>query len=150
MWHTPSMDRGGSTSDDTLTELLLAVTRRMRHRWRAADDAGPSPHEARALGIVVRRDGVRPGVLAQRLHISPRSATDVVDALEARGLVCRAPDPADRRACLVRATGAGAEAHAQLTRRRHQVAGRLFAVLTSDERRALEHALRRVRDADDA
>ena len=36
---------------------------------------------------------MRPSVLAERLRIAPRSATEVVDALEARGLVERGPDP---------------------------------------------------------
>ncbi len=148
MCHTPNMDRGAPPADETLAELLMTVARRMRHRWRAADLAGPSPHEARALGIVVRRDGVRPGALAERLRISPRSATDVVDALEARGLVCRAPDPADRRACLVRVTDAGQDAYAEVARRRTLVADEMLAVLTPPERRAVEDALRRVLQAE--
>ena len=44
---------------------------------------------------------MRPSVLAERLHIAARSATEVVDALEERGLVERGPDPDDRRATLV-------------------------------------------------
>jgi DNA-binding MarR family transcriptional regulator len=36
--------------------------------------------------------------LSEHLHIAPRSATEVVDALESRGLVRRRPDPDDRRA----------------------------------------------------
>ena len=53
---------------------------------------------------------MRPGALAEHLRIAPRSATEVVDDLQERGLVERAPDPADRRATLVRLTEAGAAA----------------------------------------
>jgi hypothetical protein len=35
---------------------------------------------------------------AHHLHIAARPATEVVDALESRGLVRRLPDPVDRRA----------------------------------------------------
>ena len=49
---------------------------------------------------------MRPSALAEHLHIAARSATEVVDALEARGLVAREPDPDDRRATLVRPTPA--------------------------------------------
>ena len=45
--------------------------------------------------------------LSEHLHIAPRSATEVVDALESRGLVRRSPDPDDRRATLVELTEHG-------------------------------------------
>src|SRR5690606_31287215 len=45
--------------------------------------------------------GLRLGALAGWLPITPRSVTEVVDALQGLGLVARAPDPADRRAVLV-------------------------------------------------
>ena len=46
--------------------------------------------------------------LSDRLHIAPRSTTEVIDALESRGLIQRQPDPGDRRATLVEVTGRGA------------------------------------------
>ena len=38
--------------------------------------------------------------LSDHLHIALRSANEVEDALESRGLVQRRPDPGDRRATL--------------------------------------------------
>ena len=55
----------------------------LRRRWR--DVLAPwdlSPHQARALGVVARRDGVRLTDLAEALHIAPRSATEVADGLQ--------------------------------------------------------------------
>ena len=52
---------------------------------------------------------MRPSVLADHLRIAPRSATEVVDALEERGWVQRSPDPTDRRATTSTLTGAGRE-----------------------------------------
>lgn len=138
------------TPDETPAELVNALSRRMRHAWRAAAGGGPAPHHARALAIVCRRDGVRPGALADRLRIAPRSATDVVDALEARGLVRRVDDPTDRRACLVEATPAGQEVYAAVRRDRARLGDALFDVLSADERRDLAALLRRVLDASEA
>ena len=50
---------------------------------------------------------IRLSELSEHLHIAPRSATEVVDALESRGLVERRPDPSDRRATLVELTAHG-------------------------------------------
>ena len=58
--------------------------------------AGPRARRARPAR---RRCGS--ATLSEHLRIAPRSATEVVDALEERGLVERRPDPADRRATLV-------------------------------------------------
>src|SRR4030095_12810010 len=81
-----------------LSDLLARVARTQRRRWR--DVLAPwdlSPHQARALRVVTERDGVRLTDLAEALHIAPRSATEVADGLQERGLVERTPDPGDRR-----------------------------------------------------
>src|ERR687893_3262501 len=83
---------------EALGELLMRAARGQRRRWREA--LAPwdlSPHHARALRVVTDRTGTRLSDLAEALHIAPRSATEVADALQARGLVERTPDPTDRR-----------------------------------------------------
>lgn len=45
--------------------------------------------------------------LAERLKCEPSNVTGIVDRLEARGLVRRGPDPADRRVKLAAVTEAG-------------------------------------------
>lgn len=47
--------------------------------------------------------------LGNRLQVHPASVTNVVDRLEAQGLVRREPHPTDRRATLAHLTDAGAE-----------------------------------------
>src|ERR687894_1771262 len=81
----------------------MRVSRAQRRRWR--DALAPwdlSPHQARALAVVCAGDGVRLSDLAESLRIAPRSATEVADGLQERGLVERGPDPGDRRAGLPR------------------------------------------------
>src|SRR3712207_7275382 len=84
---------------EVLGELLVRATRGQRRRWREA--LAPwdlSPHHVRALRVVTDRSGARLSQLAEAPHIAPRSATEVADALQARGLVERTPEPTDRRA----------------------------------------------------
>ena len=85
---------------------------------------------------------MRPSVLAERLHIAARSATEVVDALEARGLVERSPDPDDRRATLVRPTEAARTELAEVDRVRREQSERFLAVLSEPDRRSLDRILR--------
>ena len=93
----------------SVAELLQEVAWAVR---RAAKDTyaslGVTMAQMRTLRTLDRiGEPVRMGDLADRLHIVPRSATSVVDDLEAAGLVARHVDPADRRASLVGLTDAG-------------------------------------------
>lgn len=56
----------------------------------------------------------RMGEIANLLHCLPSSATAVVDGLEKKALVCRRPDPQDRRATLLHLTDAGERIRAQI------------------------------------
>jgi DNA-binding MarR family transcriptional regulator len=80
--------------------------------------------------------------LADRLHIAPRSATTVVDALEDAGLVERTPDPADRRAVRIVLTAAGWAAVERIGQVRHEVAEEYFGPLSPADQDALLRALR--------
>ncbi|GAA4986445.1 MarR family winged helix-turn-helix transcriptional regulator [Kineococcus glutinatus] len=91
-----------------LGDLLMRNARTIRRRWR--DLLSPwelSPHQARALRAACEAEGMRVSDLAGRLHIAPRSATEVARDLESRGLVARTPDPRDGRAVLLVATAEG-------------------------------------------
>ena len=58
----------------------------------------------------VREDGMRLTELAEMAGITKQSAGEMVDGLVELGYVERIPDPADRRAKLIRLTDQGAEA----------------------------------------
>jgi DNA-binding MarR family transcriptional regulator len=91
--------------------------------------------------VLVRYGTVRLGALSEHLHIAPRSATEVVDALETRGLVERHPDPADRRATLVALTSRGEEVAAAIRSARAAEAEEFFARLAPGDRAALTRIL---------
>ena len=56
-------------------------------------------------------DGTTVSVLAERAHTTKQAMAQLVAHLEAHGYVERVPDPADRRAKLVRATGRGRDVY---------------------------------------
>ncbi|MGY1723993.1 MarR family winged helix-turn-helix transcriptional regulator [Blastococcus sp. SYSU DS0533] len=137
------------TEDRTgeLGDLLMRVARTQRRRWREA--LAPwdlSPHQARALRVVCEREGVRLTDLAEALHIAPRSATEVADGLQERGLVERTPDPADRRAVLLRPTDEGRRVRGEIGRARAADSAELFARLGPEDRTALTRILRTLAD----
>ena len=128
-----------------LGELVMRAARTQRRRWR--DTLAPwslSPHQARALRVVAGREGARLSDLAEALHIAPRSATEVADALQERGLAERTPDPTDRRAVLLRATAEGRRVQAEVDAARRADTRELFGRLTAAERAQLARLLRSV------
>ncbi|MBB2987943.1 MarR family winged helix-turn-helix transcriptional regulator [Terracoccus luteus] len=138
-----SMTPESSQVDDRpLDELLMGAARALRHHWAdGLQEAGLSPHDARALRVVGRHGPCRLGVVAEHLRIAPRSVTDVVDRLEQRGLVERVPDPDDRRATTVRPTPTGEQVLSTVDAARRVGAAEFFGRLTDDERAALRTML---------
>jgi DNA-binding MarR family transcriptional regulator len=130
-----------------LSDLLLRVSRSQRRRWREA--LAPwdlAPSQGRALRVISGRDGTRISDLAEALRIAPRSATEVADGLEARGLVERTPDPRDRRAVLLRATADGRRLREEVEAARAADARALFGRLSPDDRGTLGRILRTLAD----
>jgi DNA-binding MarR family transcriptional regulator len=137
------------TDDRTaeLGDLLMRVARTQRRRWR--DVLAPwdlSPHQARALKVVSERDGVRLSDLAEALHIAPRSATEVADGLQERGLIERTPDPGDRRAVLLRPTEEGRRIRGEIGAARAADSAELFGRLSPADRVELARVLRALVD----
>ena len=134
---------------DELTDLLTATARSLRRGWRAQlDPFDIAPHQARALRLIAAAGSVRPGRIAEELRITARSASDVVDTLEARGLVSRRADPTDRRAVVVEPTRDGFTMADDLLASRRTAGASFFAPLTPHQQRQLATLLTRLLDAD--
>ncbi|MER6633067.1 MarR family transcriptional regulator [Streptomyces sp. NPDC000987] len=84
--------------------------------------------------------------LARRLKCEPSNVTGIVDRLEARGLVERRPDPADRRVKLAAATDEGLRVAREL-REGLRFAREPLSGLSDEERLALRGLLRRMLDS---
>jgi DNA-binding MarR family transcriptional regulator len=132
---------------DDLTEAFWAVTRRLREK--SQETLAPwdiTPAHWRALRVLRRHGVMRLSELSDWLHIAPRSTTEVVDALEGRGLVRRRPDPGDRRATLVELTGHGTSVLDAIRAVSGTAAERAFDRLRQADRAHLARILRKLRD----
>lgn len=131
---------------DGTGDLLMTAARALRRRFGATLARWDvSPGQARALRLVVAVDAPqRLSELAERLRIVPRSATEVVDALESRGLVARRPDPADRRATCVVATAEGERLAVLIEDARSREADAFLAVLPAADRAELRRILEKL------
>ena len=125
-----------------LGDLVLRVARGLRQRGAAVTAPWDlAPHHARALRVVARHVQVRPGRIAAHLRVAPRSVTDVLDALEERGLVERAPDPADRRATVVTLTASGRRLVDEIDEARRADAHAYFSQLSERDQATLRRIL---------
>ncbi|MYV52417.1 MarR family transcriptional regulator [Streptomyces sp. SID3212] len=136
-----------TTRRDPLTlevvELIGTVVARYYEEYEhAAAQYSLTGAQARVLGLLslepmpMRR-------IAQKLKCEPSNVTGIVDRLEARDLVERRPDPADRRVKLAAPTPRGLETAARL-RDSLTFAREPLASLSEDERRVLRDLLKRM------
>lgn len=88
-----------------------------------------------------RHESMRLKDLAERLRIAPRSATEVVDQLEAKGLVRREADPSDRRATLIVATESGHQLFNDVSAERREQSQEYFSKLDPNEQAELARLL---------
>lgn len=137
-----------TTRADPLTldviELIGAVVARYYEEYdRAAAKHSLTGAQARVLALLslepmpMRR-------IAQKLKCEPSNVTGIVDRLEARELVERRPDPADRRVKLAAVTERGRATGALLRDSLGVFAREPLAGLSEEERRVLRDLLRRM------
>lgn len=129
------------------SDLIVRAARSLRRRWMASlEPWGITPHEYRALHAATQGEPPRLSEIAERLRIAPRSATEVVDSLEHKGLVRRVPSPTDRRAVLVEPTTAGHTLATEVAHRRAELGEHMLAPLEPAEVAQLRDLLSRVID----
>ena len=85
------------------------------------------------------------GQLAERLSCVKSNVTQLVDRLEADGLVSRTADPNDRRSRIAVLTDAGRSAYVKGSEIQKQIEGEMFGVLTSAESETLHELLGKLR-----
>lgn len=128
----------------SLSQLVMHTARALRRSSRAElEPFGLTPSQSRALGVIDRHGDTPPrlSAIAARLDIAPRSATEVVDDLEERGLVRRSPDPTDRRAVTITLTDEGRAIRRRMGRARARQGDEFFGHLTGDQQNALTDLL---------
>jgi DNA-binding MarR family transcriptional regulator len=134
--------RSAEPGEDSLAEAIWSVARQLRHS--AQDAFAPwdiSPSKLRAMRVLARHEPMRLSELSDHLRIAARSATEVVDSLEAQGIARRRPDPADRRATLVELTPHGYEIGEAIRSARWAQSERIFDRLSASDRANLARIL---------
>ena len=128
--------------EETLSEAFWAVARRLQHHTKVALEPWDlSPSLARAMSVLARHGDQRLSVLADHLRIAARTATEVVDDLQRRGLAERRPDPDDRRAVLVTLTPQGVATSRAIQAARQAEGERFFGELSEQDRGELVRLL---------
>jgi DNA-binding MarR family transcriptional regulator len=121
---------------------LVMATKRLEHVIEAQlDDLGITYGQYKALMCIKNFgiNGTQMNAVAGFLSVTPRNVTGLVDNLEAAGLVERVPDPADRRATIVRVTAAGETAATRGRRVHEALLGKLMGILSEEEMLQLRH-----------
>ncbi|NNE10893.1 MAG: MarR family transcriptional regulator [Ilumatobacter sp.] len=134
---------GSPTDGDTVRRIALAWRELRRGavgatlRTHLVGPDGPPLEQAQldALDILVtERDGWRMSEFAVALRVDPSTATRAVSRLERHGLAERVTGARDRRIVMARATPAGRQMMARITKRRALGMERLLASFDADER----------------
>jgi len=134
-----------STPAREIWELLLELSMsRIRQRLlHTVTDLGLSFPQAHALKVLRPGHPIAMRELADGLHCDPSNITGIVDRMEARGLVERVADRADRRVKKLMLTRAGREHRARLLERMAEPPVQIRSLSVADQR-ALCAILRRV------
>ena len=136
-------------TETALSEDISFLLARASALSVSAANAALSPHRLRArsysvLTIVV--EGLKPSQkdLAEFLRLDPSQVVAIVDELERRELVERAPDPADRRAKIITSTPAGTELQALAASAVREAERSTHGLLSAMERGQIAELLRRL------
>ncbi|CAL9585047.1 HTH-type transcriptional repressor NicR [Streptomyces sp. enrichment culture] len=140
---TPNQSRRPDDLTLEVVDLIGSVVARYHEEFEEAA-AGHALTGAQAkLLSLLSLDPLPMRKLAHKLRCEPSNVTGIVDRLEARGLVERRPDPADRRVKVAATTDEGRRVARSLRESLH-FAREPLAALSEEERLALRDLLRRM------
>ena len=134
--------------DDVLTSagyLLLKAGHYLGIELDAAfGTLGLTGREFLVLSFVRASDGLSQQELSERLGLDPTIVVGLIDGLQARRLVSRRKDPADRRRNLLALTAGGRRVHDKAVDAARSAEDAFLRPLGAAERRELRAALRAV------
>jgi DNA-binding MarR family transcriptional regulator len=134
-----------TTRSAGLFALLRAAGAAESHVESKLSAVGLSLPKLAALHRLVEAgDSLPLGHLAERLACVKSNVTQLVDRLEADGLVSRAMDPSDRRSTLAVITAAGRLAYQRGARIQLDAEAELFGVLSDEEAAELARLIRKL------
>lgn len=128
-------------------QLVDAVAHKLRQMQReSVREAGLTPPQYAVMNELWALDGRTFKELAAAARCSPATMTGIVDTLEGKGLVHRAPNPDDRRSLLVVLTAAGRSLQAE-TPKLDRIFDGCCDALRPEEAEQLSHLLRKLEQA---
>jgi DNA-binding MarR family transcriptional regulator len=133
------------SKEEQIVEALLRASRTMLHSFdHALAEVGLSGPKVYALKHLVEAPhplGITQ--LAIRIHSGKSNATQLVDRLEAEGLVQRVPHPKDRRSLIIEVTDEGLRRFRVANGIRQDTAQQIFSSLNESEQQQLHELLHR-------
>ena len=139
---TDSKPDSGGQSIFSLLKAAHALEDKVESTLAAAGLSGP---KFAVLGVLVAAKEPLPlGELADRLSCVKSNATQMIDRLEADGLVRRIPDPDDRRSVRAEVTQRGRERHAAGATAMTELEARFSDAVEAEDRSAVARMLRSI------
>jgi len=135
---------GDSGRSGLFAVLHAANALEARVEERLADAGLSLPKLAALHQLSQAGDSLPLGQLAERLACVKSNVTQLVDRLEADGLVVRAADPNDRRSRLAVLTDSGKTAYARGSQIQQQTEREIFGALSKEESSALHSLLAKI------
>ncbi|MEU7830527.1 MarR family transcriptional regulator [Nonomuraea sp. NPDC049129] len=130
-----------------LAEALMRTTHALRRfAGQPYQQRGWSTSRVLLMLAVDEAGSPRMGDLKDRLGVTGRSITSLVDGLEDEGLLRRRTDPADRRSIRLEITTKGREHLGEIKALHDTHAERTFAILSEADRGALLTILKQLRE----
>jgi DNA-binding MarR family transcriptional regulator len=124
---------------EAAARLRLAIVRTAR-RMRQEAGGELSPTLIAALATIERHGPLTPSELAEIERVKRPTATRVAAALEKEGLIERASDPTDGRACLLSASSEGRALTKRVRSRKNAYISRRLRKLGDEDVETLERA----------
>ena len=132
-------------SSDELIRQMQRVLALYRRTNASGEESNGHHGTGRILSKLVHQgDGISQAALAEKLNIRPQSLSEAINKLEERGLICRLPNPQDKRGTLVYLTEEGRQREAEMAERRRQTADSLLSGLDEADRQALAALLDKI------
>jgi DNA-binding MarR family transcriptional regulator len=122
----PDLQRLGAVYPRYLNAVVL-------HGLATAQAMGMGPTDLYAVGTLHFHGRMTSGDLAAKTGLTTGATTRLIDRLEARGLVRRVADPADRRRVLVEAVDTGDDGLDEALAPAREKLGEVFAAATPEE-----------------
>jgi DNA-binding MarR family transcriptional regulator len=137
-----------STSRPSLLYAVKQVELAVRaHLDELLKPSGITALQYTALTVLRRRDGLSSAQLARNSFVTAQSMSDLVTALERRGLITRRRDPANRRRMVISLTDAARELLAEYDEPVQALEERMLSALTARQRDSLRSSLNACRAA---